>query len=77
MKYIWKYFISLNSKRTGTGYGPLPLQYSDILAYFELNKIDYDPVEIEILDILDNVAMEHYNNEIQKEQRNATAKVKK
>lgn len=77
MRYVWNYFQDLTRKRTGTGYGPLPLQYSEILAYFTLHSIVYDSVEVEIIMMLDDVAMEHYIAEIKKDQERQAAKVKK
>lgn len=68
MQYVWKYFTDLNNRRSGTGYGPLPLMYSEMLAYFQLYNIAYDPIEIQLIELLDGVAMQHYNKEIQKEQ---------
>lgn len=77
MKYIWKYFSDLNRKRTGTGYGPLPLQYSEILAYFNLYKIIYEPIEIEIISILDDVAMGVYVEQIKEDTARQNSKIKK
>lgn len=77
MKYIWKYFTDLNRKRTGTGYGPLSIQYSEMLAYFELMGIYCEPIEIEILILLDDIAMEYYNTKLQEEANKAKSKSKK
>ena len=73
MQYIWRYFLELNRKRGG-GFGPSPLQYSEILAYFTLHKIAYDPSEIYLLDILDSIAMEHYAEQQKKEAEKAKRK---
>lgn len=67
MRYIWKYFTDLNKKRLGTGYGPLCLQYSEIQSYFNLLNIEYEPFEVEVIMLLDDVAMEHYNTQLEKE----------
>ena len=67
IKYIWKYFIDLDRKRSNTGYGPLALQYSEILAYFNLFNIDYESIEIEILMLMDDTAMAYYNEKIKEE----------
>lgn len=67
MKYIWKYFIDLDRKRSNTGYGPLALQYSEILAYFNLFNIDYESIEIEVLILMDDTAMAYYNEKIKEE----------
>lgn len=67
MKYIWKYFTDLNKKRTGTGYGPLSIQYSEILAYFTLFNIEYDPIEVQLIMLVDDIAVEYFNEEIKKE----------
>lgn len=77
MRYIWKYFTALNRKRAGTGYGPLAIPHSEILAYFQLHNIQYEPIEVEILEILDDVTMEYYTGQIQKDQEKQRAKLKK
>lgn len=76
MKYVWKYFSALNRKRQGTGYGPLAITHSEILSYFTLYGISYDPIEVEIIELLDDIAMEYYNGKIQEENEKMKAKVK-
>lgn len=71
MKDIWKYFLDLNRKRGG-GFGPSPLQHSEILAYFTLHRIDYDGIELYLIDMLDDVAMGHFA-----EQNKQTEKAKR
>lgn len=67
MRYIWKYFLDLNRKRQSNGYSALPLQYSEILAYFSLYHIQYDTIELHILSVLDNVAMDYFAEQAEKE----------
>lgn len=74
MRYVWKYFTDLSSKRLNTGYGYLPLQYSEIKAYFELYNIHYEPFEVYIIEILDGITMQYYNEEAAKEQDKSKSK---
>lgn len=67
MEYIWKYFLDLNRKRQGNGYGPNPIPYSEILAYFSVYRIDYDELELSLIDILDTVAMDYFSEQAEKE----------
>jgi len=67
MQYIWKYFLDLNRKRLNNGYGALPITYTEILAYFSLYKIEYDEMEVEILNILDSIAMEYFAEQAEKD----------
>lgn len=67
MKLIWKYFNDLDRKRSNNGYGPLPLQYSEILAYFQIFNIYYEPMEVEIICLLDDVAMSFYVKKIKED----------
>ena len=76
MVYVWKYFMDLNNKRLNTGYGYLPLQYSEIKAYFDLNSIDYSVLEVYLIDILDGITLRHYNEESLKNQQQQEAKLK-
>lgn len=77
MQYIWKYFLDLNRKRTGNGFGPNPITYSEILAYFSVYRIEYDDLEIALIDVLDGIAMEHFAEEIEKENNKNKSKKKK
>lgn len=67
MKDCWKYFLDLNRKRGG-GFGPSPIMYSEILAYFTLHRVEFDNVELYIIDLLDDIAMEHFAEQQKKEQ---------
>ena len=73
MQDVWRYFLDLNRKRGG-GFGPSPLSYSEILAYFTLHKIEYDAMDIYFVDILDNIAMEHYAEQQKKDQAKSKSK---
>ena len=66
-RYVWQYFLALNAKRGG-GFGPSPLTYQEMQAYFTLNQIQVEPWEIQLIDLLDRVAMEHFAEEQKKEQ---------
>ena len=59
MKYIWKYFLDLNAKRQN-GFGPSPIGYHDMLAYFTLYRIEYDDFELAMIEELDRVALDHF-----------------
>lgn len=65
-KYIWDYFLRLNQKRTSNGFGVNPLSYTEVKNFFELLQITTDPFEVEVLMLLDNVAMEHFQKESEK-----------
>jgi hypothetical protein len=73
MQDIWKYFLDLNRKRGG-GFGPSPLSYSEILSYFTLHRIEYDAIELYLLDVLDNIAMEYFAEKAEKEQAKSNKK---
>ena len=75
MKYVWKYYTDLNNKRTNTGYGHLPIQYSEIKAYFDLYNIEYEPFEVYIIEVLDGVTMQYYQEETEKRDAAERAKI--
>ena len=77
MSYVWLYFIELHNSRTTSGFGINPISYADMYAYFRL--IDVNPFEWEVRTIkkLDNIAIECYNEEAEKQQNKAKAKSKK
>lgn len=65
MKFIWKYFLDLNRKRS-TGMGVGPITYTEMLSYFTLHNISYDEMEISLIDVLDSIALEHFSEENKK-----------
>ena len=65
-KYAWEYFLKLNQKRTSNGFGLNPISYSEMKSFFDLNQIIPDSVEIEVISLLDNLALEHYAKEQEK-----------
>ena len=65
MSFVWKYFLDLNRKRGG-GFGPSPISYTEILSYFTLHNIVFDEMEVTLIDVLDNIALEYYNKEQKK-----------
>jgi hypothetical protein len=50
---IWNTFWILNRSRQGTGYGPAPLQYSELLAYCQLVNEKLDGWEVRVFRNLD------------------------
>lgn len=75
MEYIWYWFISLHNCRTSSGFGVNPIQYSEMLAYFQLICIVPLDWEINAICRLDKVALEHVEKESEKE-RNKKSKSK-
>lgn len=69
MCYVWEYFIRLNKKRTSSGFGVNPLTYSDMESFFRLNEIQVSPDEIQLIEILDDLMLEHYAKESEKENK--------
>ena len=58
--------MKLNQKRTSNGFGLNPISYSEMKSFFELNRIIPDPIEVEVISLLDNIALEHYAKEQEK-----------
>ena len=65
MRYVWKYFLDLNRKRS-SGMGIGPITYTEMLSYFTLNSVAYDETEIQLIDVLDSVALSHFAEENKK-----------
>lgn len=66
---VWSWFLRLNNRRQSSGFGYNPLSYSEIEAFF--NLLEYNPQqwELEILEVLDSVAMKHFEKETEKQQK--------
>ncbi len=69
MSYVWEYFLQLNRKRSSNGFSANPISYTEMLSYFELNKIEVSPEEIRLLDTLDNIMLDHHAEEAQKQSK--------
>lgn len=76
MHEYWGWFLKLNARRpSGMGLGSIP--YSEMKAFFELNSICPDPCDIEVIEILDRVALGIFAEQQEKEQRRNQTKAKK
>ena len=61
----------LNSARSSNGFGVNPLQYSEILAYASLQGMQFQPWEVEVLRVLDNVVLQVYADKQKQESKKA------
>ena len=57
--------------------GVSAIPYSEYLAFFQLLGINPDPWEIEVLEVFDNIALNHYAKQQEKEQAKAKKPPKK
>lgn len=73
----WQFFLKLHSKRGSNGFGVNPLSYTEIKAFFDLNKIYPTHYELELIEQFDNVAMEVYSKQQQEKQKQQQNKRKK
>jgi len=62
-------FIDLDSTRTSNGFGINPIQYSEMLAYFELFNIEPEDYEITAIRLLDSIAREHFNKKMKEDKK--------
>lgn len=62
-------FIDLDSTRTSNGFGINPIQYSEMLAYFELLNIEPEDYEITAIRLLDSIAREHFNKKMKEDKK--------
>ena len=62
-------FIDLDSTRTSNGFGINPIQYSEMLAYFELFNIEPEDYEITAIRLLDSIAREHFNKNMKEDKK--------
>lgn len=52
--YLWNWFWELDKGRSGTGFGPAPLAYTEILAWSVLTHNNPTPFEIAVLKDMDS-----------------------
>lgn len=53
LAYIWKYFISMNRRRTSSGFGPNPISSLELIAWANNHGIPLNPFEVEVLDSIE------------------------
>lgn len=76
MSFVWRYFIDLHNARS-FGNSINPISYSDMKAYFDLNKIEVLDWEIAAIKQLDVIAMKAYSEEAEKQASKNSKKTKK
>lgn len=74
MIYVWEYFIRLNKKRTSNGFGVNPISFPDIDSFARLNDIYISPDEVQLIEILDDLMLEHYSKEAEKNNKKQNKK---
>lgn len=66
---VWSWFLRLNNRRQSSGFGYNPLSYSEIAAFFDLLEYSPQQWELEVIEVLDSVAMKHFEKEADKQQK--------
>lgn len=66
---LWEDFINLNNTRTSNGFGANAISYTELQAYYSLNQIPVQPWEIQVLRYFDNVVLNVYARQIEKEHK--------
>jgi len=74
MVQIWSNFIDLHNTRTAGMSSANPIQYSEILAYYTLNKEEPEVWEVKAIKRLDGIVLQYYSELAAKEQAKAKAK---
>lgn len=55
LRYVWDWFLELNAGRTGSGFGPNPLAWSEVEAWARLSRLRLTGFERDALRALDAV----------------------
>lgn len=53
--YLWTAFQRIRQRRGGNGFGPCPVEWTDIEAFSRLSGIRFAPWEVEIIEELDDL----------------------
>ena len=77
MLQLWSTFIELHNTRIAGMSGANPIAYSEILAYYSLNKEEPEVWEVKTIKRLDSVVLQHYAELQDKEQKKAQSRAKK
>ena len=57
MREYWQWFLDLNATRPSSMGGISSIQFLEMAAYFTLNGIEAEPQEVQIIKMLDGVAI--------------------
>lgn len=61
LAHLFDWFTEINRGRTGNGYGPNPILYSEIQAWSCLTGIKITPSELGVLKTLDSIYLNQFN----------------
>ena len=75
-KQAWEFFLKLNSRRSSNGYGPLPISYTEIKAFCDLEGVQLEQWELYLILEMDNVAMNSFAKSQEKRRKQEEAKAK-
>lgn len=54
-QHVWEWFLELAAARTGNGFGPNPISFSELKAWADLTGRNPKPLEIQWLKALDRL----------------------
>lgn len=57
VSYLWHWFLSLHGARGSSGFGPNPISWADMQAFFSLHGLRPTATELDLLRRLDAVAL--------------------
>jgi hypothetical protein len=60
---IYQDFLELNSARSNNGYGPNPISFSEIQAFYSLNRIQPEPWEVFMIRYFDAVIIKLHDED--------------
>jgi hypothetical protein len=67
MALVWNWFQDLSARRTGNGYGPNPLSFTEIDTWARLSGITLTPFELQAIVALDAHYLRHRAEQDNKE----------
>lgn len=62
--HVWKWFCDLHTSRSFNGFGPNPLNYTEIKNYFDLIDISPEEWELKLIKKFDMEAMDSISKEM-------------
>ena len=71
MREYWQWFLDLNATRPQGMGGISSIQYLEMTAYFNLNSIEVEPQEVQIIKMLDSVAIAASREQEEKNKKKA------
>lgn len=70
IKHVWYHFLDLHGTRGSSGFGGLPITYTEIHSWSLLMGVDLIPWEVQVIKLLDRIYLKKMAEEAAEKNKN-------